>query len=160
MGKQERLFSKCIQAALRERFYVLPIESHATLGIPDLYMHEKRVPQPIPIWCELKDMRDVTALSWAKIPFEAGQLNRLIDIYMSGALAFVQVYWQNHAVIIPLDCIERSTEKIKKEALHGGLSLIPFGPLKEGGTFPGYAASLSSTICELRIRQVGLLKLQ
>lgn len=153
MSKQERLFSKCLQASMGNIFYVLPIESHATLGIPDLYMHNRQSLQPYPIWCELKDMSDVTALAGAKIAFEPGQMNRLTEIYRSGALSFVQVYWQQSAVIIALDGIDRMTERIKKETLNECLSLIPLGPLKAGGMFPTYESVLASILDELRIRQ-------
>lgn len=154
MAKQERLYSKCIQSSVGQLLYCMPIESHSTLGIPDLYMHDRTACMPFPVWCELKDMSNLVTLANAKIAFEAGQMNRLVELYRSGALAFVQVYWNSQSICIALDGIDRQHERIKKETLDECLFSIPVGPLRAGGMFPTYEKCLLPILYELRTRQV------
>lgn len=155
MAKQEALFSKMICSLLAPHIYVQPIESRMTgLGIPDLYMHIPSEPVMFPIWCELKDMGDVAQLLGAKIAFEPGQFNKLLELYRANALAFVMVYWKEHACVIPLDCIDRATQRIKKERLMA-LHLKKIGPLKVGAQITHFSSDMVLTLKILRNRQEG-----
>lgn len=155
MAKQEALFSKMICSLLAPHVYVQPIESRLTgLGIPDLYMHIPSASSIFPIWCELKDMGDADQLLGAKIAFEPGQYNKLLELYRAKALAFVMVYWKEHACSIPLDCIDRVTQRIKKESLMA-LHLRKIGPLKAGARIDQFSSDMVLTLGTLRSRQEG-----
>ncbi len=158
-GKQEKIFSSMIIASAKGFVYVLPIESRTTgLGIPDLFMNLVDY-DPFPVWCELKDMGDIPTVIGAKIDFEPGQYNRLLELYRAGSLAFVQIYNKGSAMCIPLDLIDRETQRIKEDfkALINNYTFECFGLLKSNKCVIGYGRWLEGTISALRIRQYQLL---
>lgn len=131
MAKNESLFSSRLQSMLSSFFFVQPIESRLTgLGIPDLYMHPDlrkfpAIDAAFSAWLELKDAGDVLDTMTAPIAFEAGQLNKLYEMYHSGVLSGVCIFHKMQGVfVIPTTAIDRMTQTIKKDCIDAVL-LIP-----------------------------------